>query len=603
MSWIEDRFRSALLFTLGALAPLAGMALLLGVGSALLVRIPGWLRLIAWPVGVSFLVLGSTALAACVATFRRPPGRGITEEEAPGLFAVLAQARQAWQGPRQPRVLLAPDAYTAELTGVPAGGIFGWCRYHWHVGVFPMLALSLREFQALVAWETIFWSDLNGWLNLQIKRLASFWYRVLRRETDRAQAGGWQPWAFVVVRWFSRRALLAFQPFLAQSFVQADRTVADAHGAATWGRALCRLAILQPLVKRRVFDRWDLRLETGEGLPEDLHLDALERLRRLPEGAGRLLELALDGYQRESPPLLRLRLQVLGVEPQAPLPPASPAFLELLAGTALAQEVEAAWRARIAEALALQEQERAAAADRFAARTAHLRGTFPDHPDAPAYLCEAFDHAPWHEFDHLLGMYRASRPLDGLGPFLAARRALQRGRDHHAAVEAEEVLRLDPLLAPACHELLAHQLRKRGDEDGADREADRGLRAALLVERIRREREGASLGDPLEPHPFAPPELREILRVCQADPRVGEAHLVCKAVYYATERPVLLLVVRMRGAWLDPLGRRRRAFQCHLQAVCPFPPEATGFVQVVGWADFLRFEGKLRKAEGLIFRR
>jgi len=66
----------------------------------------------------------------------------------------------------------------AQLTGVPVAGVFGWSRFHWYIGIYPLLALSLREFEAVAGWEAVFWSDYQGWLNLQAKRLASYWYRV-----------------------------------------------------------------------------------------------------------------------------------------------------------------------------------------------------------------------------------------------------------------------------------------------------------------------------------------------------------------------------------------------------------------------------------------
>ncbi len=114
---------------------------------------------------------------------------------------------------------------------------------------------------------------------------------------------------------------------------------------------------------------------------------------------------------------------------------------------------------------------------------------------------------------------------------------------------------------------------------------------------------GVTLLDALESHHCSPSALQEIQRVCLSDDRVAEAHLVRKKVIFHAERPVLLLVVRWKGAWWDPFGRKRQAFQRELQDACRFPPEATGFIQVAGRASLWRFEGKLRRLNGLIFRR
>ncbi|HLO66549.1 MAG TPA: hypothetical protein VK188_05990 [Holophaga sp.] len=605
MTWIEDRFRCAALFALGALLPALAVAGLLLAAWTLAAWTQGWARAALVP-AILFLALNGAALLWTLAgSFHRPPGRTLREGEAPVLEDLLEEEAASWKAPRRVRIILAPDLFSVELTGVPAGGWCGWTRYHWHVGIFPLLALSLAELRAVVAWEVVFWSDYQGWLNLQVKRLATFWYRVLLRESERQGDGAWhiRRWTFLAAYRFARFAVTAFQPFLAREFVKADQAVAEAHGAPVLARALCRMALVQPLVHRKVFARWDLALERGLDLPADLHGDAARALARLPEDAADLLELAMNGFQRESPPLLRLRLEYLRAVPSAPLAPAAPAYRALLEGTAVEREIQDRWRERISAALAEAAERHEAGAAAWRLADPGLRAAFPDHPGAAEHLELAFHHAPWEEFDHLLAMYRASRPLDPLGPFLAARRALQRGREHHAVMEAGDLLRLDPLQAAACHELLARHLRARGDEAPADREEDFALRARAVADRARRERQGASLGDVLEPHPFAPPELRELLRVCHSDPRIGEVHLVRKSVSIAADRPVLLLVVRMRGAWMDPFGLRRRELQRHLERICPFPSEATGFVQVVGWASLLRFESKLRRAEGLIYRR
>lgn len=606
MTWIEDRYRCAALFVLGAVVPALVLAAILLPAWGLAARAGGWALAAAAP-GLLFLAAnGATFLGTLAGTFHRPPGRVLAEGEAPALEALLEAEAASWKAPRKARIILAPDLFTVELTGVPAGGWFGWTRYHWHVGIFPLLALSLGEFQAVAAWEAVFWSDYQGWLNLQVKRLAAFWYRVLLRETERRNAGGgpFHPrrWAHLAVFRFARIAVSAYQPFLAQEFVKADQAVAESNGGPVLARALCRMALVQPLVHRKVFARWDLALERGLGLPGDLHEDAARALARLPEDAGDLLQLAMDGLQRESPPLLRLRLEYLRAAPAAPMPPSAPAFRTLLEGTAVEREIQDRWRERIDGGVAEAEARAEAGTAAWRLADPGLRAAFPDHPDAASHLELAFHHAPWEEFDHLLAMFRAARPLDPLGPFLAARRALQRGREHHAVIEARDLLRLDPLQAAACHELLARHLRARGDEAPADREEDAAMRARALADRARRERQGASLGDALEPHHYAPPALDGLLRACRSDPRVGEAHLVCKTVSVAAERPVLLLVVRMRGAWRDPSGRRRRELQRHLERTCTFPPGATGFVQVVGRAELLWAGSKLRMADGLIFR-
>ena len=603
MSWLEDRIRSAALFTLGATLPFLGLLLLGLVGALLLVIPASGLGLLAWPAAAFLLANALYGLRLALKSFPRPPGRVLKPGEAPALDERLEAAREAWQGPRSPQVILAPDAWSVELTGVPMAGMFGWSRYHWYVGIYPLLALSLRELDAVAEWEAVFWSDYQGWLNLQVKRLATYWYRVHLHIETSMRHGPLTRWCTAFLRPYTRWVVANVQPFLAREFIRTDRAIADKHGTPTLVRALCRLAILQPLVARRVFPHWDACLDTGVPLPEDLYLQLGEALAACPEGAEGMLELALDGLQKEAPPLLRLRLDYLQAKAQVPMPPAGHAYRWLLEGTKVAGEVEGSWKVRMLACAEEAARGWVEDARRYRELAGALEGTFPDHPDALEYLKLAYEHAPWPRFDAALGMYRAANRNCAEAAFLSIRRALDRGRDSAAVFEARELIHRDPALAPACHELLAYHLRARGDQKNADKEWDRALRAAALVEKVQRERMGVSLLDSLESHHCSPSVLQEIQRVCLSDTRVAEAHLVRKKLLFHPERPVLLLVVRWKGSWWDPFGRKRLAFQRELQDACPFPPEATGFIKVAGRASLWRFEGKLRRLNGLIFRR
>ncbi|BDU73305.1 hypothetical protein [Mesoterricola silvestris] len=605
MHWLEDRIRSAARFSLGAILPFLGLVFLGLLGALLLrVRDPG-LGVLAWPAGLFLLGNALYGLGLGVKSFPRPPGRILAPGEAPALEERLEAAREAWEGPRGAQVILAPDAWSVELTGVPMAGLFGWSRYHWYVGIYPLLALSPRELDAAIEWEEVFWSDYQGWLNLQVKRLATYWYRVHVHVEARLgeRPLGWPRWCTAFLRPYTRQVVAGFQPFLAREFLRADRTIAEKHGVPTLVRALCRLAILQPLVVRRVFHPWDACLDSGLPLPEDLHRRLGAALAETPEGAEGILELALDGLLKEAPPLLRLRLECLEAEPRVPLPPSAHAYGRLLEDTEVAREVEGQWRARLQSSAAAAALGRLVEATRYQDLTGPMEGTFPDHPGALDYLKLAYDHAPWSRFDALLGMYRSANPDCVEACFLAVRRCLDRGRDSAAVFQARELIHRDPALAPACHELLAHHLGARGDVLNAHKEWDRARRAAALVEKVQGERRGVSLLDALESHHCNPAVLQEIQRMCLGEDRVAEAHLVRKKLNFHPDRPVLLLVVRWRGAWWDPLGRKRLAFQRQLQEACPFPSGATGFIQVADRASLWRFQGKLRRLNGLIFRR
>ena len=611
MSWFQDRIRVATLFTLGATLPFLALLMLglLGLAAMVLATLALGPVLGALPALGGFFLLTNAVYGLHLAfkSFSGPHGRPLRPGDAPALEERLAAALKEWKGPRVPQVILAPDAWSVELTGVPILGLFGWGRFHWYVGIYPLLGLSVREFAALAAWEVVFWSDYQGWLNLQVKRLAAYWYRVHlqleRMGRERQGPLGWHGWYAAFTRPYARFVVRAFQPFLAREFLRADRAIADRHGSPTLVRALCRLAILEPLVTRRVFPRWEAFLEGRADLPEDLFQDLAETLGTCPETAEGMLALALDGLQHEAPPLLRLRLDCLGAQAQVPLPPDQPAFRQLLAGTGVMEEIHGHWQGRFQDQVAAVRRQSDVDRQRFWHLSARMPGCFPDHPDSAEFLELAFENASWTEFDTLLGAFRQAHPDCPSGAFLAIRRALQQGRDFTAVLEAKELLGRDPGMAPACHEAIARHLHGRGDEKNADREWDRALRAEAVVAKAQQERASAGLEDDLEHHGCDVGTLDPIRRRLLLEARIQEAHLLRKKVLVQPDRPVLLLVVRWRAPLWDPLGRKRLAFQRELQRDCPFPEGATGFVQVTGRTTLWRFGARLRELEGLIFHR
>lgn len=596
MNRFEDRLRTLLLLNLGATLPLTALACLGIMAACMVVQPHSVLRWAALPLVALLMLNLVTGVGYALKTFPPPPGRRIAPGEAPALEACLDLALAEWQGPRRVGILLTPDAWTLELTGVPVAGMLGWNRYHWSVGIYPLLVLGLGEFQALAAWEAAFWSDHLGWINLQAKRLCVYWYR-LHLHLEKGPRKGW---GALLLRPFAAWMVGRAQPFLAREFLRVDHAIAASHGAATLGRALCRLAILEPLVARRGFAGWNTCIETGRPLPDDLYGDLAARLARPGEVDG-LLGLALDGLQREAPPLLRLRLECLGAGANVPPPLPEAAYQTLLEGTGVLGEIHRVWKVRMTEGVEASARERRAGQERFWQLSADLEGSFPDHPDSQELLALAFHHASWDEFDLLLRMFRQARPGSVRAGFLAVRRALQRGLDAAAFQEARRLLGRDPLLAPVCHEVIARHLWDRGEAVGADEAWNRALRSAAAAERLRREVEGGRLEDDLEPCPRDLAALDCLRGHCGAMGEVGAAWLFRKRTPASSVPPVMVLVVDGGWAAWNPRGRldlRRR-----LEAACPRPDGAILFVQVAGPFARWRWRDKLDGEGALIYRR
>jgi hypothetical protein len=576
--------------------------LLLAGGAALLRGTTTWRDLGLGLAGAVLFAQGCGVLLAAFKSWPAPKGRRLTTEEAPELEAWLQACGYAWRGPALNTVQLDAHGWGADLLGVPTLGLLGWNRYHWVLSIYPLLALSARELEAVVGWELVWWSGQQSWLNLQVKRLVVYW-QLLHSHLG-APGPRWQrllrPW---LLRPYARWMVGRLEPFLVRECLWTDLIIAEQHGTSTYGRALCRLAILRPLLDRRVYPELQAQVQAGEPLPEHLFGYLAEALGRCSDEAEGLLELALDGLVPEAPPLLRARLKHLGADARVPMPPAAPALRRLLDGTTLLATHQAALRARVQANLDLAGLRQRQRDLRFKELTPLMTGWFPHHPHAVEFLNLAVDRLPAEASWDLLAVFREAHPRHPDGQLMMVQHTLRRGQLGEAETQVQELVTHNPFLAPACHGILAAHHRERGDWPGAGREWTLMRRAEAMQERARRERNSASLGDALEPHGCLGAQLQPMLSYLEARRDLGEAFLVRKRVAVHPDHPVLLLVVRPLRAWWDPRGRKRDAIQARLERECPFPGRATGHVLVARPGFLWRYRGLLASLDALILKR
>lgn len=407
-------------FLLGAVLPLALMAALLLGGVALALWHPSAGGLVA---GAFLLSNGTYGLIQAFRSFPRPQGRPLRPEEAPRLFAHLDELAEGWKGPRTRDLVLDPGYWSLDLVGAPTLGLLGWTRFRWLMGVNPLLALSPREFEVLASWELVWWSDQQGWLGLQVKRVAAYWHRIgPQLEAQREAVRPWRLWLLAPYgRWIRKR----LEPYLVEELFSADIAVARHFGSGSLARALSRLAILKPLLERRVFHAWGTRIEAGASLPDRLYPELSRVLARWPEGADALLELALDGHIPEAPPLLRLRLEQLSEAPTLPLPNLRAPLGEELAEAGLLDEFEGHWR----EGLRDLAERRRSEARAEAARFQELQGrTALEAPEALERLRLGFKHLSPEAWEPLLNDFLNAHPKHREARILAHRHFLRQGR-------------------------------------------------------------------------------------------------------------------------------------------------------------------------------
>jgi hypothetical protein len=593
------RFRHQLyllgLFLLGAAIPLGGILLLLAAGLLMFGSITGLV------VGAFLLSNGIYGLVVSFKSFKRPEGRTLDVSNAPELMERLDDLARAWKGPRRADVVLDPGFWGLDLVGVPTLGLLGWPRFTWLLGLNPLMALSEREFEVLASWELIWWCDQQGWLNLQVKRLSMYWNRLNNtlQEPETVKGALKDRWSRAFLRPFARWAKGRFEPFLLGELLRTDLAVAAHYGGGILARALCRQALLKPLLDARVFAPWDRDLKAGKPLPEHPTIEMRERLAKWPEGAEGLLQLALDGFVPEAPPLLRLRLDHLGEAPAVPLPSTSPA-VHLLDGGSVVMDLDREWAGRMQQLAEDSARSREALDRRFHGLRATLAIGFPHHPDARDYMELALDRLEPEEQVKLVTTYLQAYPSAEIRMHWL-RAKLANGEEIHEDVR--ELLAVNPFVEFRIHGLFEEAELRKNDAAKAEAEWLQARRGEVIEERARKERRSVGLRDELEPHGLCVEDVEAIHRVLSTHASVREAFLVRKHVEHFPESPVYFLVVRWKAPFWDPKGMKRAAFQAKLASDCPFPAGCAAFVLVTHGAHLRRKRRKLNALEAQIFAR
>lgn len=244
-------------FSLLSLAALIGMVALVVLtgGKALIVlaklgKLVILLALPAW-------AMVKSAFTLLFSRFPAPQGRVLQPQEAPALFAQLAQLRRRMKGPSVHTVLLT-DELNAAIVQHPRLGLFGWEKNYLILGLPLLQVLGEQEALAVVAHE-------YGHLSGHHSRLGGFIYRF-RRTWGRLQelSEQWNDWGSRLIarlfRWYGPYFNAYTFVLARQNEYLADQTAAEVAGAQHAANALMRVNIAArfeneefwPAIDRRV---------------------------------------------------------------------------------------------------------------------------------------------------------------------------------------------------------------------------------------------------------------------------------------------------------------------------------------------------------------
>ncbi|MFB2880023.1 M48 family metallopeptidase [Floridanema aerugineum] len=166
----------------------SGYNLLAALGFGYIFLVFALLCTIFWFLGlkeISFLLVLAIA-QLLYAGFATPKGVELTRQEAPKLFAVIAQLTAALKTPKFHHILLDTQL-NAGVLQVPRFGILfvGWTRNYLFLGLPLMQSLSPQQFRAILAHELGHLSGNHSRFSGWIYQLRHPWLFIIRLPKNR----------------------------------------------------------------------------------------------------------------------------------------------------------------------------------------------------------------------------------------------------------------------------------------------------------------------------------------------------------------------------------------------------------------------------------
>jgi Zn-dependent protease with chaperone function len=546
-------------------------------------------------------VVGATLLIVLRALWVRlspPAGIALTRASSPELYVQLDELRHRLNAPRLHHVLLTPD-FNAGITQLPRLGLFGWHQSYLIIGLPLIKALTVAQFQAVIAHEL-------GHLSRGHARAANWIYR-LRVIWQRLDASFSQSshWASILVRPFFKRYVPFFTaasfPLARANEYEADAASLRITSARSAAQALTSVHIVGTYLAEKY---WPSIQAAAKDAPEPSFAPfrdfAAEAIENLPaEELQRWLQAALGRQtsHADTHPCLADRLKALGVQAEFAPPPAGDGAERLL-GPSLSQwqnTFDTGWRERVQDTWRkIHEQTQASRA-----RIVELRSK-----GDPAEL----DEAAALEFTNLeeevgagsaaalalrrtlVEKYPESLPIR----FAFARQLLQLG-DAAGVGPMESILERTPEAVLPGAQLLRNFYLRQNETARASYWQQKYLEQAAVLQAAREERGKLLLSDQVVGHQLPADALVALTARLKAVPDLTRAYLVRKVTRHFPETPVYVLGFEIRRWWQMYDAANSHALTQRIRQEVKFPGN-TLIVNIEG--PNRRFADKLRHVKG-----
>ena len=507
-------------------------------------------RVVAAKLGFVVLALVWGVLRSMWVKLDPPAGRAVTRQDAPALFAMIDEVRQAARAPYVHTVLVTEE-FNAAIVQHPRLGIFGWLKNYLILGLPLMQALTVREFKAVVAHELGHLSGAHGKFGAWIYRLRLGWARLHQALTAERHWGGFLFAPFF--GWFAPR-------FAAYSFVQArqqeyeaDRMSAQVTNAHTAASALLRVRLQSKYVREHY---WRDIFKRVEHEPHPIAAPYAQMSRPLNEGhessqAQRLLETSLKqktGYD-DTHPALADRLAALGCAAFTPPPMRRSAAAEFLGDleSTLAAEFDREWREQVAQWWQRRFEELGQARERLAALDAIVERplTFDERWEQACLIEELGDEARAMEGYRQLTDENAQHA----GARIAYGRLLLTRDDERGVEYLNQAAKFGPQAAQTACDLIVGYLRRHGRDAEAKPYIAQYHAASAVLDEAREERARVLTTDALLTHELDAEQVAAVVRQLAVFPELKIAYLARKQLRHFPESPLYVVGVAIKKPW------------------------------------------------------
>ncbi len=480
-----------------------------------------------------------------------PQGTEIAERDAPALFAMIDELRQALRSPQFHHVLVTDD-FNAGVVQAPRLGLFGWYRNYLLIGLPLMKGLTVQQFRAVLAHEFGHLSKGHGRLSNWIYRQRLRWSRLIAVLEENESAGMllFRPFLRWYTPWFNAYSF----PLARANEYEADATSARLASPKAAAEALTAVNVVGSYLDEKY---WPQIYRKAGDVPQPAFSPFVGMGQEIAQGidaesmtAWLTRAMACTTTVADTHPSLADRLGALDEQPRIAVPAAGAGADGLLGASRgrIEQAFDEQWRNRVAPSW----QEKHAAVQQGRQRLAELDARHTSGAELSPQ--EAYEHACLIEShrddaDAALARFRelhARVPDDPVVLFELGARLLARDDDSGCAL-LERAMQIDEnATLSGCRALRDFHWRNGRKEDAHAWHA-RLEERAVHEGAAAKERNEVRLDDKFEHHDLDEQALAELQRQLRTVEGLRKAYFVRKRVSHMPARPCYVLGFTIGG--------------------------------------------------------